>query len=648
MINRNLVIILFTDAMILSTALIFAVFLENNFDAIPSNWAGILTLLAVIVSLKILSGFYFDLYSGHWRFTSITDLINIIKTVTCNIVIAAGIIKIAGILNASTVAILVIDFFISMVLISISRLSIRLFFNYSFTAKSFFPATITGLSRLVRARTHSEGMVRLAIIGAGACGEKIVREIFADPSFAYKPVAFFDDNLTLTGKKVHGVPVAGPIEKIAELSEKMSIEEVLIAIPSASAGELKTILKYITNSGMRFKIVPGIKESINKKVLLESVRNVSYSDLIGRNVVRIEDQNVSGIMKGKCLLVTGAAGTIGSELCRQLCRYHPKKLVLCDFAESGLSDTAKEISNLAPSTQIIPLLLDIKEKKRLQVAFKQFRPEIIFHAAAYKHVPMMEDVPWASVENNIGGTMNVVDAGISCGAQRLVFVSTDKAICPTSIMGASKRVAEIYIKNKMLTQKAPMKMMIVRFGNVIGSNGSVIPIFEQQIKWGGPVTVTHPEVTRYFMTSYEAAQLILQACAMGNGGEIYLLDMGERIQILQMAKDLIHLSGLVPGKDIPIKFTGLRFGEKLHETLCFHDERQVSTAHEKIYEIKGAFDYAKDFTNVLEKLFFAAKQQNVERINEIFQTIIPSYHTTVIQKKAGNIHVFKEYVKEIA
>jgi FlaA1/EpsC-like NDP-sugar epimerase len=469
---------------------------------------------------------------------------------------------------------------------------------------------------------------RLLIIGAGNCGETIYREIRSNGHLKYHIVGFLDDHTTKQGKKIHGAPVLGSIDQVELFTKKLAVDEILIAVPSARGVQMRRIVDLCKKSAVPFKTIPGYKELIDGRVSLRAIREVAYRDLLGREVVELDERQIGNDIAGNVVMVTGAAGSIGSELCRQICRFNPAKLVLFERAESPLYELDLELKSHFRFTKIQPILGDILDESLLSSAFFEHKPAVVFHAAAYKHVPMLELQPWRAVTNNIVGTRNVVEAAAHHGVERFVFVSTDKAVRPANVMGASKRVAEMLVQ----CQKNPLgngvRFMTVRFGNVVGSAGSVVPLFQRQIAQGGPVTVTHPEATRFFMTIPEASQLILQAGAMGKGGEIFILDMGIAIRIDDMARDLIRLSGFEPDVDIPIEYVGLRPGEKLYEELITVGEGIVPTPHEKILVIRGLTCSLAALNRQIDQLSALARNQDAEGIRALLNQIVPDYSIT--------------------
>jgi FlaA1/EpsC-like NDP-sugar epimerase len=438
-------------------------------------------------------------------------------------------------------------------------------------------------------------------------------------------VGFLDDDPDKVGMKIHNVPILGPTRSLKTFANKLQANEVLIAIPSATSSQMREIVSHCDKSGVTYKTVPGMGELIDGKVSIKSIRDVAFRDLLGREVISLEEGRIESYLKEARVLVTGAGGSIGSELCRQICRFRPKSLILFERAESALYEVMLELKSSFSEIQIQTVLGDIRDRKQLSEMFIQHRPQVVFHAAAYKHVPMMELQPWKAVKNNILGTRNVIDMANQYSIDRFVLVSTDKAVRPTNVMGASKRVAELLVQCQNGHEESKTKFMIVRFGNVVGSIGSVVPLFKRQIEKGGPVTVTHPEITRYFMTIPEACQLILQAGAIGEGGEIFILDMGTPVKIIDMARDLIRLSGFKPDIDIPIEFIGLRPGEKLHEELITEGEGIIPTSHEKIMVLRGKPEDQECLNGSIDEMAKLAYNQESDKIRTGLKEIVKDY-----------------------
>jgi len=436
-----------------------------------------------------------------------------------------------------------------------------------------------------------------------------------------RPVGFLDDDQTKQGKMIHGVPVLGFIDDIDRLPE--SFDEILIATPSAKAEQMRRIVAACDRTGKRYRTMPGIGELIDGKVSVKAIREVTIEDILGREEVHLDQDAIRSYLEGRRILVTGAGGSIGSELVRQICRFKPSKLGILEFSEFNLFSLESECRRRFAWIPIKGYLADVRDRSVTCRVFADFRPEVVFHAAAYKHVPIQEEHPQEAVRNNVIGTRNVIDAAAEAKAERFVLVSTDKAVRPTSVMGTTKRVAEMMVECR--NGKSATRFVAVRFGNVLGSSGSVVPTFQQQIAQGGPVTVTHPEVTRYFMTIPEAAQLILQAGAMGEGGEVFILDMGKPVRIADMARDMIRLHGFEPDRDIPIQYIGLRPGEKLYEELITEGEGIVPTSHEKIRVIRGRSCDGEKLDADIEALVAAAARADALAIKQKLAEIVSEY-----------------------
>ncbi len=572
LISKNLFVLILADMVLLAISYLLAYVVR--FEAhIGANELLVIKQTIVPVVLCKLSVFYFfNLYRGMWRYTGIVDLLNVIKAVVVSFLFIITVILMLSRFQGFSRSVFIIDALFSLILIAGTRLVIRLLLS-------------TTIFSLNKNGINSNEHKKMIIIGAGDAGEKVVREIYDNPKMKYRVVGFVDDDKNKVGKQIHGIKVLGSIDELKKIVKNEGVDEILIAVPSAVGKEMRRIVEICDLTRILYKTLPGMGEIIDGKISIKAIRDISYKDLLGRHPVQLENDKISEFLKDKRVLITGAGGSIGSELCRQICKYEPSLVVLFDAGESNLYSIQMELKHVVTYLKYRAVLGRIQDKGLVDEVFRKYKPDVVFHAAAYKHVPLVERNPWEAVYSNIVGTNTLVKAAIAHKVGRFVLISTDKAVRPTNIMGASKRVAEKIVQSHLSCPAT--KFMAVRFGNVIGSSGSVIPLFRHQIEKGGPVTVTHPEITRFFMTIEEASQLILQAFTMGEGGEIFILEMGTPVKIVDMARDLIRLSGKEPDTDIEIKFIGLRPGEKLYEELITEGEGIVKTEHEKILVLKN-------------------------------------------------------------
>jgi len=431
-------------------------------------------------------------------------------------------------------------------------------------------------------KANGTAVKKVMIIGAGKAGSMVIKELKDHQDLNLMPVVVLDDDTKKHNSYIHGVPVKGGRDMLVKLAKEYEIDEIIIAVPSAQKKEISDILKTCKETKCKLKKLPGVYEIINDNVSIKSIRDVNIEDLLGRDEVVLNTKEISSYIKNETVLVTGGGGSIGSELCRQIARFRPKKLIVLDIYENNAYDLQQELQRSFKEKLILEVVIaSVRDRARLEQIFDKYRPGVVFHAAAHKHVPLMEANPMEAIKNNVFGTLNTVQCADKYKVKKFVLISTDKAVNPTNIMGATKRIAEMIIQS--VDKQSQTEFAAVRFGNVLGSNGSVIPLFKKQIEAGGPVTVTHPEITRYFMTIPEAARLVIQAGAMAKGGEIFILDMGESVKIVDLAKDLIKLSGFEPDVDIKIEFTGLRPGEKLYEELLLSEEGLGNTRHKSIF-----------------------------------------------------------------
>lgn len=470
---------------------------------------------------------------------------------------------------------------------------------------------------------------RALIVGAGNAGELLVRDMLSDGGYNCRPVGFVDDDPIKRRMKIHGISVVGTIADIKKAAEALEVHEIIVTIPSASTMVKQKILAASAGCTAPIKTLPDVKQLLHDPVSLQQVRPMSLDDLLQREPVQTDRQELYPLISGKTLLVTGAGGSIGSELCRQIARYNPQSLVLFERYENALHSLMLELKGAFPAVTIFPVIGDVTVPDRVSEVFQRARPDIVFHAAAHKHVPLMELNPKEAIRNNVLGTRVVAEAALKAGVDRFVLISTDKAVNPSSIMGATKRIAEHVMQE--LNRTGLTKFTVVRFGNVLGSNGSVVPLFSEQIRKGGPVTVTHPDIKRFFMTIPEAVQLVLQASVMGQGGEVFVLDMGEQIKIIDLARNMIVLAGLVPDKDIQIVFTGLRPGEKLYEEL-FEDSVQVeSTTHPKIHRAVGTPVPVGELSEWVESLPTMLPKSDEEELLQDLKRLVPSFQSDLSQ-----------------
>ncbi len=565
--------------MILTDIVIFVLALSGayliRFEALPETIPvqQVFHLLLWIVPLKFAIFFFFDLYRGMWRYTSVGDFWALVRACLVSTVLVMVIIWATKSFKGYSRGVFLIDLLLTFILTGGARMAIRSYFAVRMSSEP-----ITRMRDKVK-------LIRVLIIGAGAAGEKILREILDNYTLHYDVVGFVDDDFTKQGRSIHGIPVLGNVSHLQKVLQKEDIQQILIAIPSASGDQIRRIVEACQKCNTSYKILPGIGHLIDGRVSVKLLRDISYEDLLGRSPVQLDTEGIRNYLDGKTILVTGCGGSIGSELCRQIVKYQPGKLILLDSSESNLFQIQMEMQNEYYYRHAEAVLGQVQDEVLMNSVFEKFKPMVVFHAAAYKHVPMMEKNPWQAVTNNIIGSRVLMETALRHQVDRFVVVSTDKAVRPTNVMGASKRVTELIMQS---LQGNHTRFMAVRFGNVVGSSGSVIPFFRRQIEQGGPVTVTHPEVNRFFMTIPEASQMILQAGTMGEGGEIFILRMGTPVKIADMARDLIRLSGKEPDVDIKIVFTGLREGEKLYEELITVGEDILPTGHKKVMVLRSS------------------------------------------------------------
>ncbi|HLT45643.1 MAG TPA: nucleoside-diphosphate sugar epimerase/dehydratase [Rubricoccaceae bacterium] len=481
-------------------------------------------------------------------------------------------------------------------------------------------------SRARRASGGARDAKKVLIVGAGEAGTLIARDMLRHPQARYVPVGFLDDDPSKRRKSFLGLGVLGAIEDLPEVLATYRVDEVLIALPSAGGRVIRRIVELAREAKVAHRIIPGVYEIVSGKATINEIREVDVEDLLRREPVRLETDEIADYIRGRVVLVTGAGGSIGSELARQVAAFGPEALLLLGRGENSVFQIDRELARAHPDVARHALIVDVRDRGSLRAVFERFRPEVVFHAAAHKHVPLMEANPEQAVFNNVGGTRNLAELALEFGVARFVNVSTDKAVNPTSVMGASKRVAELVVLQASRRCAPEQAFVSVRFGNVLGSRGSVIPVFKEQIRSGGPVTVTHPDMVRYFMTIPEAAQLVLQAGSMADNGTVYVLDMGDPVRIVDLARDLILLCGKEPGHDVEIVFTGVRPGEKLFEELLLAEEGTLPSVHEKIFVARKQERLGGSlFDRLLGDLFDAASEHDGARLRATFQALVPAY-----------------------
>lgn len=610
-------LIIFAHIIAFAASLLLSFLVANNMQ-FSRNWLieQYPPLLLFFIVVKLLVFGFSKQYRGWWRYVGISDLV--------------------GILRASLVSTLIIVtlWFATTYIEPVRRnlpQGITEVSQAVFMADLFGTFLLLGGLRMVTRlyyeefRTIDAGRLkRFLIVGAGNTGESLLREIHRMSITQYEVIGFIDDDPAKQGIDIHGISVLGTVEQLPRICAGRNIEEIAIAMPSATHQQLRRVIQVCEGAKIRFRTVPSITDIASGKYRVSQIRDVDINDLLGREAVQLDLDLIEAFAKDKIVLVTGAGGSIGSEMCRQLCNFKPKLLLLVEQAENPLFYIDQELQQKFPDVSLKAVVCDIADRTRVMQIFEKYRPQVVIHAAAHKHVPLMELNPGEAVKNNVVGTQNVADATDQFGAINFVMISTDKAVNPTSVMGSSKRVAEMYVQDLSRTSKT--HFVTVRFGNVLGSDGSVVPIFKKQIAIGGPITITHPEMKRYFMTIPEASQLVLQAASMGKGGEIFVLDMGEPVKIVDLARELITLSGFRPGEDIEMVFTGPRPGEKLFEELSIEGEDMLRTDHPKISIWKNIpMDREKLRASINELVNITRNQGTHSQIVAKIKELVPEY-----------------------
>ncbi|MCK4257782.1 MAG: polysaccharide biosynthesis protein [Halanaerobiales bacterium] len=584
--------------MFIQLALLFS-FLLRFEGILPTEFLKIYgPLIIPITAFKIASFVFNNLYKKVWRYANLHELVSIFQGVTLGSVLFVGYVFFFGL--SFPRSIILMDWMFTIMLMGGSRFILRMW------------------RESINLKVISSDPRKVLIIGAGDAGEMVLKEYMKHRELNTKIVGLIDDDPAKYNLEIHGVRVLGSRREIPYIIERFDVDEVIIAIPSASGKEIREIHQLCNNNDVTVRILPGVYEIITGGVSLNQIREVRVEDLLGREPVKIDMEEIAAYLTGKKVLITGGGGSIGSEICRQVAKFNPEKLIVFDISENNVYDIDLEMKDKYKHLDIVPIIGSVRDIVKLRQVFKRYKPDVVFHAAAHKHVPLMEFNSEEAVKNNIFGTRNVAMVADEYGVGRFVMISTDKAVNPTNIMGATKRVAEMIIQD--MSKKSKTKFVAVRFGNVLGSRGSVIPLFKKQIAQGGPVTVTHPEINRFFMTIPEASQLVIQAGALGNGGEVFVLDMGKPVKIIDLAKDIIELSGLKVDEDIEIKITGLRPGEKLYEELLSDKEGTVATKHERILIAK------------LDEFDFILLKKSLEQMEQAVNSSFPKYLVQTLVK----------------
>ena len=562
------------------------------------------SVLLIVIILNIAILFLMKMYKSLWQFASVTELFNVItSSIFCSLVNTV-IFEIAN--KDLPEACYFLYFLLLTLCLGITRFSYRFIRMYK--------SHIVPKSR--------RELQKVMIIGAGLAGEKTYQEITYNPSVYKKVVCFIDDDKSKQGRRIHDVTVYGGREKIIEAAKKFGVEEILLAMPSGNRKEVADILNICKETKCQIKKLPGIYQMINGDIHISDFKDVEIQDLLGREPINVNIEDIIRYVTGKVVMVTGGGGSIGSELCRQIAASGPKQLIIVDIYENNAYDIQLELKHKYPNLNLETIIASVRNSKKMDKLFEKYQPDIVYHAAAHKHVPLMEDSPNEAVKNNVFGTLNVVKAADKYKTKKFILISTDKAVNPTNIMGATKRICEMIVQS--YNKQSQTEYVAVRFGNVLGSNGSVIPLFKKQIKEGGPVTVTHPDIIRYFMTIPEAVSLVLQAGAYAKGGEIFILDMGKPVKIADMARNLIKLSGYEPDVDIKIEYTGLRPGEKLYEELLMKEEGLQDTPNHLIHIGKpielDEETFFKKLTNLKEAVY-----KETSDVRSLVKDIVPTY-----------------------
>ncbi|WP_426350455.1 polysaccharide biosynthesis protein [Alloiococcus sp. CFN-8] len=602
---RKLILAL-CDIFVINLSFILALVFRFGFN-VPGELIELYKMFVIPITLIYVLFFkLFNLYNSLWSYAGIDEVITIATAnVLCNLIILGINIILPDYLPYSVII-------FSGILITMFTMAFRLAFRFyrQFT--------------ILKNKVDKVDFKRVLIVGAGYAGINLLKDIERNPHYCYQPIGFIDDNPFKKNKLISGIKVLGCSDDIKAITDMYEIDLIILAIPSLGEELRGKLLKICSETGCEVKTMPGVWELLKDRSYINQVRGINLKDILGREPVKLDNEGIEEYITNQRVMVTGGGGSIGSELCRQIISFKPRELIILDIYENNAYNLQNELLRKHPGLNLTVLIASVRDRKRLEKIFEEYRPSVVFHAAAHKHVPLMETSPGEAIKNNVMGTLNTAECADKYGVNRFVLISTDKAVNPTNVMGASKRICEMIIQS--INTKSRTEFVAVRFGNVLGSNGSVIPLFENQIQEGGPVTVTHKDITRYFMLIPEAAQLVLQAGAYAKGGEIFVLDMGSPVRIYDMAEDIIRLSGYEPHKDIKIQVTGLRPGEKLYEELLMDEEGLKNTDHEKIFIGKpGEFDFhevKRQINELLDVVAFGTKEQIKDKVAEV----VPTYY----------------------
>lgn len=618
--QSRLMVLVLADALIIGSSVLLSYMVRFEFQHV--QYMMIMPYVALVQIAFVVTALYLvRLYRPFFRFVGMRELVAVCKAVTLA--------ELCVYLFEKVVRLIISSFFVP--------------FSIYILSWAFIFLGIGGFRFIGRLASHPlakrrPNQRRTLIVGAGSAGLLVAKVLLQTENAKQFPVAFIDDDDKKQNMQILGLPVVGNRGDITRVVTELSVEDIVIAIPSAPRKDISEIIEICNKSNAKVKILPSVTDLISGHIMVEQIRNVKIEDLLCREPVQISLQEVSSYLMNEIIMVTGAGGSIGSEICRQVASFKPKELVLLGHGENSIYEISTELKSRYPSITIHSVIADIQDRNRIREVFERKRPTTVFHAAAHKHVPLMEENPVEAIKNNVLGTRNVVEFSHEYGVERFVLISTDKAVNPTSVMGATKRVAEMIIQGMSLRSRT--KFVAVRFGNVLGSRGSVIPLFLNQIKQGGPVTVTHPEMVRYFMTIPEAVQLVLQAASLANGGEIYVLDMGKPVKVVDLAKNLIKMAGFEPEVDIKVAYTGIRQGEKLFEEILTDEEGATCTKHERIFMGKQSLVAWGELQLALSSLESLVYDKEADRLHvelrETIKSIVPSYHFYSVHE-----HVFK-------